>query len=315
MKRVRVKGSAIETAFDNLTNLSFGPYRVEVDCDRARQYPKVVIPKDAVLRAESGFAIDFTDDVAAPLQPLSEALATFTALLAELEQAHKDNAGKAEAFHKFREAWSQKLGDASGKVALKEEDVLYPDTHMSLGGVAHKLQLFADLYESQVKGEKNPTFDSHPNWFEPEPSADIARVRRLLVREFGFNTARKVVDYGYDKATELLKDSRGGNPAAPKAWDLFRTRFSKDLEHCRTAYDTLMTGPLKAETQAFLADLPAIVSGGHQLLEAIDAEMAAPGKGKAGLDKAKETLVVAYKSLVGKVTAEEKPDAPKPEGK
>lgn len=298
MKRVSVSQNAFDVAFTP-SSLPFGTYRVEVDCDRNRQYPNVVLPEGS-FQAAGEFQVDFNDDIVAPTSGLADAIEAFRDLNDRLEEAHKANTGKTGdtqrigEFGKFRQAWMEEVTKASQKIALPEEDLLYAETRNVIGGLGNKMQLFADLYTSELKGEKNETHEGHPNWFEPDVTTDMTRARQTLAREFAFNTGKKVVDYGYDKATDLLKQIQGGSAPASRAWEVFQTRFGKDLGRIQSGYEALSTGPLRGEIMAIASDAPALAAAGQELVAAINTEIASPGAATAALERAKAALKKAY---------------------
>ncbi len=300
MKRVSVSQKAFQTAFTP-ASLPFGTYRVEVDCDRNRQYPDLALPEGS-FQAAGEFQVDFTDDIAAPAAALADALETFRGLNDKLEEAHKAHAGKTgdaqriEEYERFRQAWMEEVAKASEKIALPGGDLLYADTRNGIGGLGNKMRLFADLYASELKGEKNETQVAHPNWFEPGVAADMLRIRQTLAREFAFNAGKKVVDYGYDKATDLLKQIKEGKASASRAWETFQTRFEKDLGRIQSGYEALSTGSLRAEIVTIASDVPALAAAGQELLRAVNTEIASPGKASAALDRAKDSLKKAYQS-------------------
>lgn len=305
MKKAMVKDGTLSIAFAP-TALPFGPYKVEVDCDRNRQYPDVQLPAGS-FQATEGFKVDFTEDIAAPTAPLVEGFEAVAAALAELDEAHKANEGKAgdakraEEFEKFRQAWLEKLMKITQKSAVEGEDLLYQDTRNALNGVVSKLQLFADLYTSELKGEKNETHEAHPNWFEPAPAADLAEARKVLAREFAFNAGRKL-DFAYEKCTDVIKAAKEG-PGAVRTWETFRTRFAKDLERMATAYQALSTGSLKGEIQLIASEAPQLFAAGQDILAAAEQEM----NGKSGaFNKAKDNLMRAYQNNRQRIANSEK---------
>ena len=298
MKRVSVSQNAFDVAFTP-ASLPFGTYRVEVDCDRNRQYPSVVLPAGS-LQAAGEFQVDFNEDIVASTAGLSDAIETFRGLNGKLEEAHKANAGKTgdtrriDEFETFRRAWMEEVRKASKLIALPEEDLLYAETRQAIGALGNKMQLFAELYTSELKGEKNQTHEGHPNWFEPDVVADMAHARQTLAREFAFNAGKKVVDFGYDKATDLLKQVQGGSAPASRDWEAFQARFEKDLGRIQSGYEALSTGPLRGEIVAIASEAPALAAAGQELLRAINTEIASPGAATAALDRAKESLKKAY---------------------
>lgn len=308
MRRVMVKGGAFEEAFPPRT-LPPGACRVEVDCDRQAQYPNVRIPASGELHAESSFKVDFTEDAASPTAGLAEACAEMASLNGDLEQADRDNAGKTgdparlEAFAKFKDDWIRRLTKLTGGLGTETEDLIYPQTRTAIQGAAKKAQLFLELYETRLKGEKSETFEGHPNWYEPDVATDLAGARRTLAKEFVFNVRRKVVDWGYDKATDLHKELQAGKPAATRQWGLFRDQLGKDIEKCRTAWEALASGPAKAEIASIASDVPTLLAAGQQMLEAVDQDIAQPGSGKPALDRAAEALRKAYLTVEAKLQA------------
>ena len=299
MKRVSVSQNGFDVAFTPAA-LPFGTYRVEGDCDRNRQYPNVILP-DGSFQAAGEFQVDFNDDIVAPTSGLADAIDAFLALHDKLEKEHKANTGKTgdkqrlEDFERFRQAWMEEVMKASQKIALPDEDLLYAETRNAIGGLGNKMQLFADLYTSELKGEKNETHEAHPNWFEPDVTADMARARQTLAREFAFNTGKKVVDYGYDKATDLLKQVKEGKASASRTWEAFQARFMKDLGHIQSGYEALSTGSLRGEIVTIACDSPALAAAGQELVQAINSEITT-GKTSPALERAKDNLKKAYQS-------------------
>ncbi len=315
MKRISVKGEGFETVFTPPA-LPFGPYHVEVDCDRERQYPSVKIAEGSGLHAERSFKVDFNDDIAAPCLAFAETLKESDALCSALEQARKGNAGKTgdaarlKAFNEFLSEWSPKVSQLTAKYPQGQEELLYPHTRSALDGLTAKLSRFADLYTSELKGEKNKTQADHPNWFEPDVPAELVLARRTLAAEFAFNVGKKVIDFGYDRATDLLKDLKAGKASANREWTAFRTAFRKDLDRCKAGQEALASGYLRTEISTVASDAPALYALGQQLLEAIDQEAASPGQGAGAILRAKEGMIAAYKALTEKVGNAAKPPPP-----
>jgi len=315
LKSVQVKDGAFACVLGGQQDQALHPgnYFVDVDCDPTRQYRDVqeqltALLKTAAVKAQATFNVPFTEDYATPSKALVSSLTDMAALWEELEKEHKANAAKQgdaarlAVFEQFLTAWGKRVQDLSSRTP-SGEDILYPETRQSMNGLSSKINLFQELYSSELKGVPCQTQVDHPNWFEPPVSEDLSRVRRLLAAEFAFNTARKVVEYGYDRADELMK-SCTANPPKPNAsaqWARFRAEFGKDLEQSRGVCEAMSNGPLKAEMAAIASDALPLLTGGQRLLEAIDQEIARPGSGKAALDAAKASLTKHYLSVQAKV--------------
>ena len=229
-----------------------------MDCDPSRQYPDIqeqvtALLKTSSAKAQSTFTLPFTDDYGTPAKALLVTLTGVTAVWEDLEKEHKANGGKAgkepdaarlKAFEQFLAPWSARLAALSAKPA-GDEDILFPETRRAMGHLVGKIGRFQELYTCELKGVPCQTQVDHPNWFEPTPMDDLSRIRRLLAAEFAFNSARKVVLYGYDKADDLMKSCMATppKPNAAAQWARFKADFSRDLAQSRLACEALAAEP------------------------------------------------------------------------
>lgn len=306
--RVPVQGGAFERTFSFENGLTFGTYRVEVDCDKGHQYPGIQLPAGNV-HAESSFKVDFTDDIGAPLKGHVDALCTLSDLWSELEAKFSSLSSRAkdpaaiEEWKRFAEPWAARASKACGD-APSQEELLYPEVRQALSGLSNKIQLFRQDHESVLStGEPCETRKAHANWFDPDPSTDLVNARARVAQEFAFNAGKKVVDYGYDRATEILGRVKGASNA--RAWEVFREKLSRDLDRVEKAYRELADGACKAEMADIASDVPALLAAGRDLLTAGDQTVSDPSKGAQAMSAAKEALKRAYKSVQDRIAAAE----------
>ena len=302
--RVPVRGGAFDRTF-SLPRLPFGKYVLEVGCDRTHQREDVALPPGEI-RGEASFKVDFTEDIAGPAKTYQALLPTLEDLWRELEAAYRPLASRLKdpkaiaEWTRFQGGWDPRMDKAA--VTLEPcEDLLYQELRLGLNLASNRLRLFREDYESLIlTGDHCAKYHAHhkpgDDWFNQDPGADLAEDRVRLAQEFAFNTGKKIVDYGYDKATGLM----GG----PK-WEGFRTRFGQDLDRIETACSDLSLGACRAEMKAIAPDVPTLIQAGRAFLAAGDQMAADPAKGQAALAAAKEPLKKAYQSVRNRILASE----------
>ena len=320
--QVRVKDGAFDKTLRQPGGLPFGPYKVEAEYERERQRPGVPVAK-AGIHAELAFKMDFRKDITVPVRERLESYCTVQRLWKDLEAAyqplyarvqgpwtrialakaqHKDPdpedlktlAEAAEAWSRFAAPFDPLLVKAWERLAMKE-DLLFPFTSMRLWATAKKVRLYRKDHESMITtGQPCKERVDHPEWFVPDPEAEAPRIRGFLAREFPFNVSKKVVDYGYDKGTEILKRGRG--------WERFRDSLSPDLDRMETCCSDLLSDPCKEEMAKRGPATRKLIQAGRLMLAAGDRITADAAEGKSGpgallLEEAKVKLKAAHSAL------------------
>lgn len=303
-RQVQVLNGGFDKAFAFPGGLPFGLHRVEVECVRTGQYPEVALPPGGI-RGETIFKVAFTDDIAAEAKGYEADMEGLGSLWSEMEAAYaplsdrlQDPAAIAR-WKEFQDSWRPRHRALSERVALREE-LKYPDVRMILNAIALKVERFQEDHESMItSGKHSELREKHPSLFVPEPPVDLAGVPIRLAEELAFNVGKKVVEYGYDRATEILS-----KPGAP-GWGRFRDEFGDDLDRMQTACSDLSSGPCKAEMLAVAKDVPALLQAGKDLLAAGElVATGAPG-GASALEAVKAPMKKAYKAIQEKIQAVE----------
>lgn len=273
--------------------LPFGLYRAEVELDRAHQYPGVEIPPGGV-RSAVTFKVPFTEDIAASLRAYLADLEELGALWQELEAQYAPLSARLrepeaiQAWKAKQGPWRVRMSAASRRLEPREE-LVYPNLRQALCAASARIGHFRDDHESMIlEGRPSRMRQDNPEYFARTPAADLAGVPSFMAEDFVFNVGKKVVEYGYDRATELLE-----KPVDAR-WGRFRDAFGQDLDRMESACSDLLAGPCKADLKEMAPGVRALLGTGRDLLAAGDLMAEDPTKGAAALAAVKEPMKRAF---------------------
>lgn len=308
--KVRVKGGAFEKTFTRPGGLPSGLYKLVVECDKGHQRVGVPMPAGDV-RGEASFRVDFTEDLTTPAEAFAGRLSSLEPLWAELDAAyqplssrHKDPKA-IEEWERFQEPWLPRMAKVFDQCPCVY-DFLFPDLCLQLSTNARKIRYFQEDYESLVKTGKHTKFYiEHPEWFTADPSVSLPWARDYLASELAFHVARRVVDYDYDKATEIMKGLKGvpPDPLALRRWEVFRTWAGEDLDRIGKTYLALSVGPFQDAFRRIAPDVPVLLKAGQDLLAAGDLMTTDPVAGAVALAAVQAPLKRAYQGVRERIEA------------